>query len=90
MIEDRQVAREKLLEIQLDLGIPDGWKNHQPSLLFCLGACDGGWGWGRGGGGCMYRELTGNVPFNAKHVAFASTGMSLNLGSVTFWLCDLG
>ena len=38
----------------------------------------------------MYRELTGNVPFNAKHVAFASIGMSLNLGSVTFWLCDLG
>lgn len=83
MIEDRQVACEKLLEIQLDLGIPDGWKNHQPSLLLCLGACDGG-------GGCMYRELTGNVPFSAKHVAFASIGMSLNLGSVTFWLCGLG
>lgn len=42
MIEDRQVVREKLLEIQLDLGIPDGWKNQQPSLLLCLRVCDGG------------------------------------------------
>lgn len=42
MIEDRQVVREKLLEIQLDLGIPDGWKNQQPSLLLCLRVCDEG------------------------------------------------
>lgn len=31
----------------------------------------------------MYRELTRNVPFRAKH-GITSVGMSLNLGSVIF------
>lgn len=81
MIEDRQVVREKLLAIQLDLGIPDGWKPAAQPAALPQGVWDGE---------CMYRELTGNVPFSAKHVAFTSVGMSLNLGSVIFWLCDLG
>lgn len=35
VFEDGQVVREKLLEVRLDLGIPDEWENPPTSPAYC-------------------------------------------------------